>query len=356
MSTTPKTDYHNEDAGIILMTLGLQIPLAIGLVVLILISFTGNAMTVTTYLRDKKLCSVYDFYLFHLAITDLLVSAISLPFNTVYILMNFTWPFGYAICKVYLVCDFTLCVQSIMLMLIISLDRLLLIQMSSSYIIRITQRVGIAQVAGAWLISFLVYSPAIIGWDAWKGYSILKDMECHTEFAYDRVFMTITAFVDFIIPFVCLASLNAVIYVKIKQRSKVNPVTSMCVQSVSTDNSSNRTTAVPMPPAVRDFGRHHRKAAKFLAMLVAAFLVSWAPYTIITVLKSFCDDCVNNIVYELVLISLWMKSAVNPFLYAYNSPRYRMHFRRFLSCNDRLLFWKGEQAVKPEIRVQNTAA
>ncbi|KAH3841620.1 muscarinic acetylcholine receptor M1-like [Dreissena polymorpha] len=357
MSTAPPgEDYNNEDEGIIPMTPGVQIPAAIGLAILILISITGNSMTVIAYLRDQRLCTVYDFYLFQLGITDLLLSAISLPFYTVYTLMEFTWPFGYAFCKIYLVCDFTMCFQSIMLMLIISLDRLLLIQMGHSYMIKITRRVGVAQVVCAWLISFLVFSPAIIGWDAWVGYSTVKNMDCDVEFAYDRVFTTITAFVEFLIPFVCMTSLNALIYVKIKQRSKVNPVTSIHVQSASSINPGNRTgIANALPPAARDPGGRHRKAAKFLAMLVVAFLIFWAPYSITTVLISFCDDCVNTSLYEFFNFFLWMKSAVNPFLYAYNSPRYRMHFRRFLTFNGRLLLRTKEPSVEPEITVQTSA-
>ncbi|KAH3841616.1 hypothetical protein DPMN_115088 [Dreissena polymorpha] len=338
------------------MTPWAHILAAIGLAVLFFISISGNAITVTAYLRDQQLRSVYDFYLFHLGITDLLLTAISLPFCMAYILMNFTWPFGYAICKFYLVCDYALCVQSIMLMLIISLDRLLLIQMRSAYMIRITRRVGVAQVSGAWLISFLVYSPAIIGWDALVGYSTLEDMECDVEFAHDHVFTTIMAFVDFVIPFVCMTSLNVLIYVKIKQRSKVNPATLSRLQSVSTIHPDNRTvSAAPMPQSARDAGRRHLKAAKFLAMLVAAFFFSWAPYSIHSMLMSFCDDCVNTSLFEFFIVLLWMKSAVNPLLYAYNSPRYRMHFRRILSCKCMLLFRNRNLTVNSGIAVQTNA-
>ncbi|KAH3853969.1 histamine H3 receptor-like [Dreissena polymorpha] len=332
-TTTPGDDHNKADEGVVPMTQGVQILAAIGLVMLILLTVTGNAMTVIAYLRDKKLCSVYDFYLFQLGITDLLLSAIILPFYTAYTLMDFAWPFGSAVCKVYLVCDFTLCFQSIMLMLIISLDRLLLIQLGHSYMIKITRRVGIAQVACAWLISFLMFSPAIIGWDTWVGYSTVKSMDCVEEFANDRVFTTITTFIEFIITFVCMTTLNVLIYVKIKQRAEVSSVTSIRLQTVSTMNSANRAaTAAPMPSV----SRRHRKAAKFLAMLVVAFFLSWAPYSITTVLISFCDDCVNTSLYQFFTVLLWMKSAVNPFLYAFNSRRYWMHFRRYLSCNGRL--------------------
>jgi hypothetical protein len=82
--------------------------------------------------------------------------------------------------------------------------------------------------------------------------------------------------------------------------------------------------------------RRHVKAAKFLAALVVAFLILWGPYTVTTVIVSFCNNCVNLSLYEFFTWMLWVKSAVNPFLYAFNSPRYRKHFTRYVTLNNRL--------------------
>ncbi|KAH3841873.1 hypothetical protein DPMN_115354 [Dreissena polymorpha] len=50
-----------KDKDIIHMTPVVQIPKEVGLAVLIVISITGNAMTVIAYLRVKQLSTVYDF-------------------------------------------------------------------------------------------------------------------------------------------------------------------------------------------------------------------------------------------------------------------------------------------------------
>ncbi|WAQ99891.1 HRH4-like protein [Mya arenaria] len=337
--------YGDNDDGVVPMTLGVQIPSAIGLALLIVISITGNALTVVAYLRDKHLNTVYDFYIFNLGVADLLLSCISLPFYTVYTLMEFTWPFGYTFCKIYLLIDFTLCFETIVLMLIISFDRLLMITLGPSYLTKVTLKAAIIQIAISWVLSFLVYGPAIIGWNHWVGYSIVEEMDCDAEFAYDRTFTTITAFVEFILPFVCLTVLNFLIFFKIRQRMKVFPSkTATFKTSVSvavndetrTDEALNEQMRKVDDKADSNHFNRQRKAARFLAMLVAAFLIFWAPYTITTVIISFCEKCVNISLYEFFNFVLWMKSAVNPFLYAYNSPRYRRHFWKFLSCNGKI--------------------
>jgi hypothetical protein len=75
------------------------------------------------------------------------------------------------------------------------------------------------------------------------------------------------------------------------------------------------------------------KAARFLAILVLVFLACWAPYTITTIVISFCgNECVNTSFYESMNWMLWSKSAINPFLYAINSSRYRFHFKKYIFC------------------------
>lgn len=371
MSTT---EYYYEDYDIVPMTPAIQIPSGIGLAVLIIIGIGGNLMTVVAYFTDRQLNSVYDFYILNLGMTDLLLSCISMPFYAVYTLKEFTWPFGYDFCKVWLIVDFTLCFESIMIMLIVSSDRLLMISMGPNYMLKITKTVAFAQIAISWIVSFLVYSPAIIGWNIWVGYSTVEANDCDVEFAYDHTYTTATSIVEFVLPFVCLTLLNTLIYYRIKQRVRVAPKPAMrhkyeseaCQSQTnadgqpSNDNNENAQSTATASTAdsketklsrlnsnsvaskegnnVRKTHQRQAKAARFLAMLVIAFLIFWAPYTVTTMAISFCEDCVNISLYEFFNWLLWMKSAVNPFLYAYNSPRYRANFKKYLSLNGRIKF------------------
>lgn len=395
-------NYHDD--GVLPMTPGVQILSAIGLSILILIGIGGNVFIVLAHVNDRHFNTVYDFFIFNLALTDLLLCSISMPFYAVYTLMEFTWPFGYSFCKVWLIIDFTLCFESILLMLILSVDRLLMVSFGLTYTSKATQTVAAVTVAVSWTISFLVYGPAIIGWNHMVGYSTVDNKDCDVEFAYDNKYTAATSIVEFILPFVCLTSLNALIYYKIRRRIKVRPAgntgnTANTANTISPEmhvqpSTHNEVNTDPQHEAttsqqVKDDGdgkyinnendkrnvtdaqssqsqctkevnhmdmanrqkrkclqaKHdtsnsryqgHANAAKFLTIQVVAFLICWGPYTVTTIAISFCDDCINTSLYEFFNWLLWMKSAVNPCLYAFNSPRYRKHIMKYLTWNWRL--------------------
>ncbi|KAL4222736.1 G-protein coupled receptor [Mactra antiquata] len=384
MVTTTTEEYYYDDT-VVPMTPGVQIPSAIGLSILILIGIVGNAMTICAYCFDTKLGSVYDFYILNLAITDLLLCCISMPFYAVYTLMEFTWPFGYAFCKIWLIMDFTLCFESILIMLLLSFDILLMMNFGPSYLFKFTKSIAAIVIGISWVISFLVYGPAIIGWNHWVGYSTVEEDDCDVEFVNDVPFTTATAFVEFVLPFVCLTSVNALIYYKIrkqvKQKAKAKTIRfgvssngKTCLKSFDDDASSKTKTDQNEPgqssapdkfntngensqkednkqnETMEDKAKsqRHEKAAKFLGILVLAFLIFWAPYTVTTVVISFCEECVGTSLYEFFNWLLWMKSAVNPFLYAYNIPRYQKYFKKYLTLNGRIC--KGTK-VSPEQNV-----
>ncbi|KAL8599046.1 hypothetical protein ACOMHN_006855 [Nucella lapillus] len=94
------------------------------------------------------------------------------------------------------------------------------------------------------------------------------------------------------------------------------------------------------PHAETSFGRRgrekeseekqERRVAMILVGLVVALVVFWLPYSLTTILLVACSDCVNADAYDVFNWMLWMKSCVNPFLYAYNSPRFRHNFQQLL--------------------------
>ena len=367
-------DYVDDDYDYVIdwipMTPAFQAFSGVALAILILLAIVGNCITVCAFITDSKLRTVYDFYIFNLAITDLLIGCISMPFYAVYTLKEFVWDFGMGFCKVWLTIDFTICLESIMLMLLLSYDRLLLVTLGPSYSVKCTRKRAYVNISISWLLAFLLYGPAIISWDYFTGYSTVEELDCDVEFAQHFEFTTVTAVIEFVIPIVCLALFNTLIYLKIRGRlrgqlksssnynanistiqSEVSRVQADTIQPEETTyNARKSKIKFDMPSNVSTLGvpktkaglkrkqkrdtnlrvKRDSKAARFLIILVIVFLVSWAPYTITTIIVSFCGDCVNLSVYEVMNWFLWGKSAVNPFIYAMNSSRYRYNFKRFM--------------------------
>ncbi|XP_048775409.2 histamine H3 receptor-like [Ostrea edulis] len=291
--------------------LSVTIPSGVVILALIFFAIFGNVMTIAAFVKDKGLRSVYNMYLVNLAVTDLMLGLISMPFYAVYTLRSYSWPFGYHFCKIYLVIDFTLCLESILTIIIISLDRLLLLKYGPLYHQRETSKVAIVKISLSWIVAGSLYTPAIIGWDLWTGEDAVEPGDCHIQFAYDLAFTTTTAVIEFVIPFFAIDVINLLIYIEVRSRTKYR-------------TSMNRTDVVRT--------RKDMKAARFLAMLVIVFGVTWGPYTITTIIISFCESCVNEHLYTVFIWLLWSKASLNPLLYAYNSVRFLKNFEEMLFC------------------------
>jgi hypothetical protein len=359
--------------------------MAAAILILIVITIAGNVMTIIAYIRDSRLHTVYNVYIVNLAVTDALLGLMCMPLYAVYCLTGLTWTLGHVVCKTYLVVDFTLALESVLTILLISGDRFLLLKDGTRYKSRETRQFAHVKVILSWIISLAVYAPAIIGWEYWVGESVIPyDHDCDVEF-YDHAGFTVTTSVcEFVIPFGVSIVLNGYIYWEIRKReqetkyikAKGQPQVDvgkfvlqppavhsgptlyqdvscatlyvdceqMEVNCQSNDSDEIGLRARPSHMLSQENNdskknqdlahtrvRRDLKAAKRLAALVVAFAVCWAPYTIATILVSICSyDCVNVDVYEGLSWLLYIKSAANPFLYALLSPRFRENFKRFL--------------------------
>ncbi|XP_053400740.1 histamine H4 receptor-like [Mercenaria mercenaria] len=200
------------------MTPAFEITSAILLAVLIIFAISGNTITILAYITDKRLHTVYDFFIFNLAVTDLLIGCISMPFYAIYTIREFVWDFGDTFCKVWNVIDFTLCLESILLILTLSFDRLCLVKYGPFYSSKVTKFKARLIVFISWITSFMLYGPAIIGWNYWVGYTTVEPLDCDVEFAYNFAFTTTTGIFEFVIPVCGLAILNIIIYQHIRSR------------------------------------------------------------------------------------------------------------------------------------------
>ena len=326
--------------------------LAILIGIVTFLAVIGNTLTIISFIKDAQLRVVYNVYIVNLAICDLLIGIVSMAFYSVYTLETFTWLFGDMFCKIWLCMDFTSNVETVFMMIILSWDRALLLAKGPSYSSSETKRIAMVKISISWVLAFVLYSPAIIGYDIWTGTDNIGEGECNVQFHSDFLFTLVTATLDFVIPLTCLCALNAYIFIKIRSRlrqhnkrqtrntdhlsttattSQFNgeTATSKGENSVSKNQSSPKYTELTLVPISV---RREAKAAKSLALLVTVFFVLWGPYTIATIIASACGECIHQDIYEFLIWLLWSKAALNPFLYAYNSERFRNNYVKLLPC------------------------
>ena len=271
----------------------------------------GNTLTIMSFCQDRQLRTVANYYIINLAVTDLLVGLTSVPFYAPFTLLDYHWPFGYTFCKVYNVVDFLVCAESAWAICLISYDRLEMVRRGAQYSSYSTGRRAAVLIPLSWIFSFLLYGPAIIGFDIWRGHSILESYYCDVEFATDVLYTLVTAILEFLLPFVMVTTCSVLLYWNIRKRSRGDAVVSQ----------SNERAQVM---------KRDRRALRNLSLLVSVFLVCWMPYTVATIILAFCGECVNEDLYEFFVWLLWGNSSLNALLYAYTNHRFRDNYRRIL--------------------------
>jgi histamine receptor H3 len=218
----------------------------------------------------------------------------------------------------------------------------------------------------------LILGPAIFLWDWLPDSDPFQYRSCDPPFANNFPYLVTTAFVEFFVPFFSITTLNLLVYMNIRQRSRglirTNTITSNTTDSksilssqttklhnISSENGFNENTNphneeelmqintsnnIPLPTSTtysksssslalaRD-----RKAAKSLFILVFVFALCWCPYTLLTLIRALCkqpDKCISGLIYEITFWLLWLNSTINPLLYSFLHVKFRKAFYQIL--------------------------
>ena len=83
--------------------------------------------------------------------------------------------------------------------------------------------------------------------------------------------------------------------------------------------------------------KQERKAAKTLSAILAAFILTWLPYSVLTILNSILGkkDAATYIPNTLWVVSYYLcyiNSTINPLLYALCNANFRRTYIRILTC------------------------
>ena len=89
--------------------------------------------------------------------------------------------------------------------------------------------------------------------------------------------------------------------------------------------------------------KQERKAAKTLSAILLAFILTWLPYSVLTILNSIlgkplADKYIPATIWDVAYYLCYINSTVNPMLYALCNASFRRTYIRILTCrfgNDR---------------------
>src|SRR6218665_2199919 len=123
----------------------------------------GNSLICSAVAITRKLRTPSNLLIVSLAISDLLVGALDMPFAVMYEVTG-SWSIGQVMCDFWTSIDVLFCTASILNICIISIDRYLVITKPFSYAMKRTPLRMVLMIALVWVVSAIISIPPLFGW------------------------------------------------------------------------------------------------------------------------------------------------------------------------------------------------
>ncbi|KAH8363520.1 hypothetical protein KR084_011166 [Drosophila pseudotakahashii] len=310
----------------------LNIPYTVFEVLVAIVSIIGNVLVIIVFRRERKLRRRTNYYIVSLAMADLLVGSLGIPFA---ILASIGLPRNLHACLFTVSLLVVLCTISIFCLVAVSVDRYWAILYPMAYSRNVRTRTAIFIISMCWVAGTIVGFLPLFGWHA----DVNHNQECLFVEVMDYNYLVFLYFATIITPALLMLAFYTHIYrVIIKQVRQIvtmNPASdlsrrsSAAVVQVTTPGRAGHTgTMLRVLGAAR---KRDVKATQNLSIIVLFFMICWIPLYTINCIKAFCPDCYVHPKLTLFCIILsHLNSAVNPVLYAYHLKDFRAALKNLL--------------------------
>uniref|UniRef100_A0A671UL93 Histamine H2 receptor n=1 Tax=Sparus aurata TaxID=8175 RepID=A0A671UL93_SPAAU len=281
---------------------------------LILLTVGGNVLVCLAVCASRRLRCLTNCFIVSLAVTDLLLGLLVLPFSAL-IQLNEEWPLGPVFCNFYISMDVMLCTASILTLLAISVDRYLAVTMPLRYTsVVLPWRVAVAM-ASVWTVSVAVsFLPIQMGWNTVNGTVQNQGPwapEKRCRFELNRPYVLTDSLLTFYLPLIAMCW------------------TYLQILRIARAQAKRIIRARPTLVAFRE-----HKATLTLAAVIGAFVVCWLPYFILFTVLGLKEHPDPSTVpaFPFVLWLGYANSAFNPILYGALNRDFRSAYSRLLRC------------------------
>ncbi|OQV24427.1 putative G-protein coupled receptor 83 [Hypsibius exemplaris] len=302
---------------------------------IILSSLPGNFLVLFVILKMRRMHTVTNIFILNVAISDILITSLNIPFNLVRVLMD-AWPFGSLMCHVIPFIQVVGVYSSSWTMVCIAVDRLIV----TVYPLRPRMRIktGIILVCLVWTFSILAAIPYAVVHQTTTTVSFTTAIRCIAQYpAPGPVFRRYLSLATFVLQFCIPLSITGVCYGKIANKLWF----SQNFFNLSGSGSSNSILQPIHNVAHQNLViRNRQRSIKMLILVVVVFAVCWLPISLYHLTRDFSADSERHAEHSLFVFLLlhWMAMSsvcYNPYIYCCWNSCYRNQAKliyRFICC------------------------
>nr|XP_006135613.2 D(1C) dopamine receptor-like [Pelodiscus sinensis] len=315
------------------------------LFLLILSTLLGNTLVCAAVVKFRHLRSkVTNFFVISLAVSDLFVAVLVMPWKAVAEVAGF-WPFG-GFCDIWVAFDIMCSTASILNLCIISVDRYWAISSPFRYERKMTQRVAFVMIGVAWLLSILIsFIPVQLRWHKASellaqqepGSNLTQGAQENCDSSLNRTYAISSSLISFYIPVAIMIVTYTRIF-RIAQR-QIRRISSLERAVEHAQHCHSRDC--PHEASLKNSFKKETKVLKTLSIIMGVFVFCWLPFFVLNCMVPFCDaglqdpgalPCVSETVFNIFVWFGWANSSLNPIIYAFNAD-FRRAFATILACS-----------------------
>ncbi|KAM6954343.1 alpha-1A adrenergic receptor [Aplochiton taeniatus] len=308
--------------------------------VFILFGVVGNILVILSVVCHRHLRTVTHYFIVNLAVADLALSSIVLPFSATFEILG-RWVFGRPFCNVWAAVDVLCCTASIMSLCVISVDRYIGVSYPLRYPTIVTERRALMAMVGLWALSVTISIGPLFGWK-----EPAPEDETVCKITEEPAYAIFSAVGSFYLPLAIILAMYCRVYVVARRENQGlregQKTDKWDSESVTLRIHRGNTTASE-DEALRSrthfalrllkFSRE-KKAAKTLGIVVGCFVLCWLPFFLVLPIGSiFPAYRPSDTVFKITFWLGYFNSCINPIIYPCSSLEFKKAFLSILGVH-----------------------
>uniref|UniRef100_A0A8D0YSQ2 G-protein coupled receptors family 1 profile domain-containing protein n=1 Tax=Sus scrofa TaxID=9823 RepID=A0A8D0YSQ2_PIG len=323
----PLKEYMNNTDDYLALLCGprrshLFLPVTVVYALIFVVGVAGNILVCLVILRHQTMKTPTNYYLFSLAVSDLLVLLLGMPLEVYEMWRNYPFLFGSVGCYFKTALFETVCFASILSVTTVSMERYVAILHPFRAKLESTRRRALRILGFVWGFSVLFSLPNTslhgIKFHYFLNGSFIPGSATCTVIKPMWIYsfiIQITSFLFYILPLTVIGVLYYLMGLKLKKD-----------QPLEADKATANIQIAS-----------RRSVSKMMYVLVLVFAICWAPFHVDRLFFSFVKEwteslaAVFNLIHVVSGVFFYLSSAVNPIIYNLFSRRFRAAFQMVIS-------------------------